>query len=338
MHLLVTGGAGYIGSHTCLELLEQGHQITVVDNLLNSSEESLKRVMQLSGQTLRFEVVDLLHKQELARIVQAAEVPIDGVIHFAGLKALGESIQEPLRYYQNNVVGTLNLLEVMRNSGIRNLIFSSSATVYGVPDTVPITESFPLSGTNPYGRSKLMIEEILGDLHHSEPHFNIALLRYFNPVGAHASGLIGEDPSATPQNLMPCISEVAVGKRERLYVFGDDYPTPDGTGVRDFIHVVDLARGHIAALEQLRHNPGVVVYNLGTGFGYSVLDMVQAFEQASGRKIPYTITTRRPGDVAQCYADPAKAEKELGWKATCSLADMCADTWNWQTKNPQGYT
>ncbi|THB70335.1 MAG: UDP-glucose 4-epimerase GalE [Desulfobulbaceae bacterium] len=338
MHILVTGGAGYIGSHTCLELLEQGHQITVVDNLMNSKAESLKRVMELSGKTLQLEVSDLLNINDLARIFYSTDVPIDGVIHFAGLKAVGESVEKPLLYYQNNVIGTLNLLEIMRETGVKNLIFSSSATVYGDPHTVPITESFPLSCTNPYGRSKLMIEEMLTDFQVSEPDFNIALLRYFNPVGAHSSGLIGEDPSGIPNNLMPYISQVAVGKLERLSVFGDDYPTPDGTGVRDYIHVVDLARGHVAALEKLASNPGLVIYNLGTGSGYSVLEMVKAFEKASGNTIPYAMTERRPGDIAQCYADPKKAEKELGWKALHSLEDMCVDAWNWQSKNPQGYS
>jgi len=335
MNILVTGGAGYIGSHTCVELLEAGYEVIVADNLSNSKEESLRRVEAITGKRLTFHEVDLLDREALSSIFARSE--IRSVIHFAGLKAVGESVSVPLRYYHNNVTGTLILCSVMMEHGVRNMVFSSSATVYGDPERVPIREDFPLGATNPYGRSKLMIEVILRDLHASDAGWNIALLRYFNPVGAHASGLIGEDPNGTPNNLMPFISQVAVGKLPMLSVFGNDYPTRDGTGVRDYIHVMDLARGHIHALKKLEQRPGIVTYNLGTGQGYSVLEMVRAFEKASGRKIPYRIAERRPGDIASCYADPSKAESELGWKAQRGIDDMCRDSWKWQSLNPDGY-
>jgi len=337
MHVMVTGGAGYIGSHTCLELLELGYDITVVDNLVNSKVDSLRRVEELTGKKIRLAVVDLRDKAGLRDVFLSCNRPVDAVIHFAGLKAVGESVEKPLLYYENNLNGTIVLCEVMQELGINNLIFSSSATVYGDPETVPIAEGFPLSCTNPYGRTKLYIEEILRDLFHANREFNIALLRYFNPVGAHVSGRIGEDPSGIPNNLTPYITQVAIGKLERLSVYGNDYPTPDGTGVRDYIHVVDLARGHIKALDRLQDNPGVVVYNLGTGRGYSVLEMIRAFETASGRKIPYQFVARRSGDIAICYADPAKAARELGWTAQFGLEEMCRDGWKWQIANPDGY-
>ena len=335
MKVLVTGGAGYIGSHTCVELLNADHDIVVVDNLCNSSAESLRRVEQITGKKVPLEVVDIRDGAALDRIF--SETAFDAVIHFAGLKAVGESVSQPLRYYQNNVQGTLTLCEVMARHNVFNLVFSSSATVYGDPHTVPITEDFPLSATNPYGRSKLMVEEILRDVGKSDARWNFILLRYFNPVGAHASGLIGEDPNGIPNNLLPYISQVAVGKLECLSVFGNDYPTPDGTGVRDFIHVVDLAIGHLKALEKLARNPGVIAYNLGTGQGYSVLDMIAAFEKASGRKINYRIAPRRPGDIATCYADPEFAARELNWRAERGVEEMTRDSWNWQKNNPQGY-
>ncbi len=335
MKILVTGGAGYIGSHTCIELLQAGYEVVVVDNLANSKEESLKRVQELTGKTLTFHKVDLLNKRELDNVFQ--ESSIDAVIHFAGLKAVGESVNIPLHYYHNNVTGTLVLCEVMKKHKVRNLVFSSSATVYGEPDKVPINEDFPLSATNPYGRSKLMIEEILRDLYFAEQSWNIAILRYFNPVGAHSSGRIGEDPNGIPNNLLPFISQVAVGKLSELSVFGNDYPTNDGTGVRDYIHVVDLAVGHLKALEKLTSNPGAVVYNLGTGRGYSALEVISAFEQASGKKIPYQIMKRRSGDIAICYADPFKAKSELNWTAYKGLDEMCTDVWRWQSGNPGGF-
>lgn len=335
MKILVTGGAGYIGSHTCLELLQDGHELIVVDNLSNSKEESLKRVQELAGRTLSFHKVDLLDKKALDRVFAGSSV--DAVVHFAGLKAVGESVAIPLSYYHNNITGTLILCEVMGKYHVKNLVFSSSATVYGDPHKVPITEDFPLSATNPYGRTKWMIEEILRDIHRSDGSWNVALLRYFNPVGAHSSGRIGEDPNGIPNNLLPYISQVAVGKLSMLSVFGNDYPTPDGTGIRDYIHVVDLALGHLKALEKLKSNPGVVTYNLGTGRGYSVLQMVSTFEKASGKEIPYKIVGRRPGDVASCYADPSLAKKELGWSAQRGIDEMCADTWRWQSSNPNGY-
>ena len=336
MHILVTGGAGYIGSHTCLELLEAGHHVTVIDNLDNSSEESLNRVEKLTGKPIAFFKADLLDVDAVDRIFELCD-DVRAVIHFAGLKAVGESVAHPLRYYQNNVTGTINLCNIMQHHKVKNIVFSSSATVYGDPASVPITEDFPLSCTNPYGRSKLMIEEILRDLHTADPEWNIALLRYFNPVGAHKSGEIGEDPSGIPNNLMPYISQVAVGKLKSLSIFGNDYNTPDGTGVRDYIHVVDLAVGHLMALDKLIQNPGVVTYNLGTGRGYSVLEMVRAFAKASERIIHHKIVGRRPGDIACCYADPTLAEHELGWKARRGIEEMCADTWRWQSKNPKGY-
>jgi UDP-glucose 4-epimerase len=335
MRVLVTGGAGYIGSHTCVEMLAAGMDVVVVDNLSNSKEESLKRVREITGRPLGFIKADLRDRAALDAIF--GDGPFDAVIHFAGLKAVGESVEIPLAYYENNVGGTINLCEAMAAAGVKNLVFSSSATVYGDPATVPIREDFPLSATNPYGRSKLFIEEILRDLYISDGSWNIALLRYFNPVGAHASGRIGEDPSGIPNNLMPYVAQVAVGKLPRLRVFGDDYPTPDGTGVRDYIHVVDLARGHLAALHRLAQAPGVVTYNLGTGHGYSVLDMVAAFERASGRPVPYEIVERRAGDIAVCYADPALAKAELGWEARFGIDDMVVDTWRWQSENPRGF-
>lgn len=335
MRILVTGGAGYIGSHTAIALLQAGHEVVIVDNLSNSKEAAVDRIRELSGSPVEFHCVDLLDREKLTGVF--AVKPVDAVIHFAGLKAVGESVRIPLRYYQNNLTGTFILCEVMAAANCRNLVFSSSATVYGVPETVPITEDFPLSATNPYGRTKLMLEEVLRDLNVADPAWNIALLRYFNPVGAHPSGRLGEDPNGIPNNLMPFIAQVAVGKLKELAVFGNDYPTPDGTGVRDYIHVVDLAEGHVKALERLASNPGVVTYNLGTGQGYSVLEMVAAFEKASGRKIPFRIAPRRPGDVAACYANPAKARGELGWEASHGLDEMCADTWRWQSLNPNGF-
>jgi UDP-glucose 4-epimerase len=335
MVILVTGGAGYIGSHTCLELLKAGYEVVVVDNLSNSKEESLRRVQELAGKSLEFHKVDLLDKPALEAVFQRHAFA--SVIHFAGLKAVGESVSVPLRYYQNNIAGTLVLCEVMAAHGVKDLVFSSSCTVYGQPQRVPITEDFPLSASNPYGRSKLMIEEILRDLYVADPAWNIALLRYFNPVGAHPSGRIGEDPRGIPNNLLPYIAQVAVGRRERLSVFGGDYPTRDGTGVRDYIHVVDLALGHIAAVQKLAQKPGVAAYNLGTGQGYSVLEMVAAFERACGKPIPYQIVSRRPGDVAETYADPCWAQQELGWRAQKGLDEMCADVWRWQSQNPNGY-
>ncbi len=335
MKILVTGGAGYIGSHTCIELLNEGHEVVVVDNLSNSKEESLRRVQELTGKNLTFHKVDLRDKAGLNAVFKDAA--IDSVVHFAGLKAVGESVSIPLDYYDNNITGTLVLCEVMAANGVKNIVFSSSATVYGDPATVPITEDFPLSATNPYGRSKLFVEDILGDLYVSDDTWNVALLRYFNPVGAHVSGRIGEDPNDIPNNLMPYVSQVAIGKLESLSVFGDDYPTPDGTGVRDYIHVVDLALGHVKALEKLTTNPGVVIYNLGTGNGYSVLDMVKAFEKASGKRVAYKIVDRRPGDIAVCYANPAKAKQDIGWEATRGIEEMCNDAWRWQSDNPNGY-
>ena len=335
MRILVTGGAGYIGSHTCLELLEAGYEVTVVDNLSNSSEESLKRVRGLSGKSLEFHEVDLLDKEALNAVFKKSSP--DAVIHFAGLKAVGESVTIPLRYYHNNVTGTLTLCEVMGSHDVKSIVFSSSATVYGDPKRVPITEDFPVSPTNPYGRTKLILEHILKDLYQADKAWNVVLLRYFNPVGAHPSGLIGEDPDGIPNNLLPYIAQVAVGKLPKLQVFGNDYPTNDGTGIRDYIHVVDLSIGHISALAKLFSDPGVVTYNLGTGQGYSVLEMVRAFEKACGKKIPYSIVARRPGDIATCYADPSLANVEMGWSATKGIDEMCADMWEWQSKNPDGY-
>ena len=335
MRILVTGGAGYIGSHTCVELLDAGHEVTVVDNLMNSQEEALRRVQEIAGRSLTFHRADLLDRRAVREIFSSGQ--IDAVIHFAGLKAVGESVQVPLSYYHNNITGTLVLCEVMAEHAVRNIVFSSSATVYGDPSSVPIREDFPLGPTNPYGRTKWMIEEILRDLHTSDPSWNMVLLRYFNPIGAHGSGRIGEDPQGIPNNLLPFIAQVAVQRLPELKVFGNDYPTPDGTGVRDYIHVVDLARGHLAALRCLSARGGVKVYNLGTGRGYSVLEIVKAFEQASGRKIPYSVVGRREGDIATCYADPSSANRELGWKAEYGIDVMCSDTWRWQSGNPEGY-
>ena len=333
--ILVTGGAGYIGSHTCLELLKAGFEVVVVDNLDNSVEESLHRVRSLTGREIEFHEVDICNGPALDQVF--ASHKFDAVVHFAGLKAVGESCEIPLRYYENNIVGTLELLKVMAAHDCFNLVFSSSATVYGDPATVPITEDFPLSATNPYGKTKLFIEEILRDLCASDDRWTALLLRYFNPIGAHESGRIGEDPQGIPNNLMPYIMQVAVGQREELSVFGDDYDTPDGTGVRDYIHVVDLALGHLAAIDKLGDFDGCVPVNLGTGQGYSVLEMVTAAEAASGAKVAYAVTTRRPGDIATCYADPSTAAGKLGWKATRGIAEMCADHWRWQQDNPEGY-
>jgi UDP-glucose 4-epimerase len=336
MSILVTGGAGYIGSHTCVELLNAGYEVVVVDNLSNSSEESLKRVEKITGKSIKFYEADLLDSDAINDIFDKEQ--IDSVIHFAGLKAVGESVSKPLEYYYNNVTGTLILCDVMRNHGVKKIVFSSSATVYGSPKTVPITEDFPLSVTNPYGRTKLMLEEILQDLVVADPEWDVILLRYFNPIGAHISGLIGENPKGIPNNLIPYITQVAVDKLECLGVFGDDYDTPDGTGVRDYIHVVDLAIGHVKAIDKLNQtNGGVFIYNLGTGNGYSVLEMVKSFEKACGKKINYAIKPRRPGDIATCYADSTKAKNELGWVAERDLAQMCEDSWRWQSNNPNGY-
>jgi len=335
MKILVTGGVGYIGSHTVIQLVEDGNEVVIVDNLSNSKIEALNRVEKITKTKIKFFNIDLLDKEKLTQMF--SDENIDAVIHFAGLKAVGESVEIPLRYYNNNVVGTLNLLEVMEKNDVHKLVFSSSATVYGDPHKVPITEDFPLSTTNPYGRTKLMIEEILRDLYKSNPEWDIAILRYFNPVGAHESGKIGEDPNGIPNNLMPFITQVAVGKREALSIFGNDYPTVDGTGVRDYIHVVDLAGGHLKALEKLTQNPGCVEYNIGTGKGYSVLEVVKAFEKASGKKIKYNVVKRREGDIAACYADPEFAKFELGWEASYEIDKMCEDSWRWQSLNPNGF-
>lgn len=335
MRILVTGGAGYIGSHTCLELLNAGFEVVVIDNLSNSKQESLKRVERLTGKRVTFYEVDLRNKEAVNAVFAAN--PVEAVIHFAGLKAVGESVSIPLAYYQNNLTGTLNLCEVMAAHGVRNLVFSSSCTVYGEPETVPITEDFPRSATNPYGRSKLMLEEILQDVVMSDSRWNIILLRYFNPVGAHPSGQIGEDPNGIPNNLMPYITQVAIGRLEELRVFGNDYPTADGTGVRDYIHVVDLAHGHIRAVKKMAENPGLAVYNLGTGRGYSVLEVVAAFEAETGQKVPYRIVARRQGDISAAFADPSKANRELMWQAEFDIGDMCRDGWRWQSQNPKGY-
>ncbi|MCH2176431.1 MAG: UDP-glucose 4-epimerase GalE [Lentisphaeria bacterium] len=335
MTVLVTGGAGYIGSHTCIELLNAGYEVVVVDNLCNASKESLKRVEELSGKSVTFYEVNLLDYDALKEVFQKHD--FDSVIHFAALKAVGESVSIPLSYYENNITGTLVLCKLMREFSVNKIVFSSSATVYGAPKTVPVTEDFPLSATNPYGRTKLMMEEILQDLAIAAPELSVVLLRYFNPVGAHESGRIGEDPNGIPNNLMPFITQVAVGKREKLSVFGDDYDTPDGTGVRDYIHVVDLADGHVKAIQKLEKESGVLIYNLGTGQGYSVLDMVKAFEEASGQSVPYQLSPRRAGDVAACYANPEKANIDLGWTAQRGIKEMCEDSWRWQSNNPDGY-
>lgn len=335
MKLLLTGGAGYIGSHTCVELLNKNIDVVVLDNLSNSSELALERVKAITHKELSFVKGDIRDQECLKTIF--SEHKIDGVIHFAGLKAVGESNELPLEYYDNNITGTIKLLQVMREFNCTNIIFSSSATVYGNPQTLPITEEFPLSVTNPYGRTKLMIEDILRDFYKANPKWNIVLLRYFNPVGAHKSGLIGEDPNGIPNNLLPFISQVAIGRLEKLRIFGADYETPDGTGVRDYIHVVDLAMGHVAALQKLKLGSGLSIYNLGSGSGYSVLQMVNSFSSITGREIPYEIVGRREGDIASCYADSSKAKNELNWQTKYNLEDICRDAWNWQTKNPQGY-
>jgi UDP-glucose 4-epimerase len=335
MEVLVTGGAGYIGSHTCLELLNAGYKVVVVDDLSNSSLEAIKRVEEITGKSLTFYEVNICDAEALNSVF--AQHSIEAVIHFAGFKAVGESVAKPLMYYRNNVGGTITLCEVMAANNVYDLVFSSSATVYGDPATVPIREDFPLSATNPYGQSKLMVEEVLRDLYQSETRWNIILLRYFNPVGAHESGRIGEDPNGIPNNLMPFITQVAVGKLEKLSVFGSDYPTVDGTGVRDYIHVVDLALGHLKAVEKLAVKPGAVAYNLGTGQGYSVLEMIKAFEKASGKTVSYQLVDRRPGDIATCYADPTFAFQELAWKAERGVDEMTRDSWRWQSQNPDGY-
>ncbi|MBB1426714.1 UDP-glucose 4-epimerase GalE [Shewanella sp. SG44-2] len=335
MTILVTGGAGYIGTHTVVELLKAGQEVVIVDNLSNSSIEALARVRAITGKDVTFYQGDILNKALLQKVF--TDHSIESVIHFAGLKAVGESVEQPLKYYENNVTGTIILCQVMAENNVKNLVFSSSATVYGDPASLPIKEDFPTGATNPYGQSKLMVENILADLHNSDNSWNIARLRYFNPVGAHESGLIGEDPNDIPNNLMPFIAQVAVGKRQQLSVFGDDYNTPDGTGVRDYIHVVDLAMGHLQALKKLQTKPGLVTYNLGTGIGYSVLDMVKAFEKACGKTIAYQISPRRPGDIAACYADPSFAATELDWRATHTVEDMANSSWKWQSNNPDGY-
>ena len=336
MAILVTGGAGYIGSHTVVELQNAGYDVVIVDNLSNASEKSLERVSKITGKPVKFYKADILDRDALNEIFDKED--IDSCIHFAGLKAVGESVAKPWEYYENNIAGTLTLVDVMRKHNVKNIIFSSSATVYGDPAIIPITEECPKGQcTNPYGWSKSMLEQILTDLHTADSEWNVVLLRYFNPVGAHKSGTIGENPKGIPNNLMPYITQVAVGKLECLGVFGDDYDTPDGTGVRDYIHVVDLALGHVKALKKIEEKAGVKVYNLGTGNGYSVLDMVKAFGKACGKEIPYQIKARRPGDIASCYADPTKAKEELGWVAERGLDEMCEDSWRWQSNNPEGY-
>ncbi len=335
MSILVTGGAGFIGSHTVLELLNAGKEVTVIDNLSNSKVNSLNRVQEITGKQATFYEVDLTNINEVRKVFE--EQKFEAIIHFAAHKAVGESVAEPLMYYQNNLVSTLNLCELMKEFGIRNLVFSSSCTVYGNPEEVPLLETSRTSALNPYGRTKLFTEHLLKDVQLADPSLNIALLRYFNPVGAHKSGQIGEDPNGIPNNLMPYISQVAVGKRAKLSVFGGDYPTHDGTGVRDYIHVVDLALGHLKAIDKLAENPGLIVYNLGTGTGYSVLDVVKAFEKASGKKVPYEIVDRRAGDAAEAFADVSKSKEEMGWEAQYGLEDMCVDTWRWQSQNPNGF-
>lgn len=334
--ILVAGGAGYIGSHTCVELLNAGYEVVVVDNLYNASPKAIERVSEITGKDVKFYEVDILDKAALTKVFD--ENKIDAVIHFAGYKAVGESVAKPIEYYHNNMTGTLVLCDVMREHGVKNIVFSSSATVYGDPAQIPITESCPKGQpTNPYGWTKSMLEQVLTDVHTSDNEWNVILLRYFNPIGAHKSGKIGEDPKGIPNNLVPYVAQVAVGKRECLGVFGNDYDTPDGTGVRDYIHVVDLADGHVKAIKKLDENPGVAIYNLGTGNGYSVLQVVSAFEKACGHPIKYEIKPRRDGDIATCYCNPEKAEKELGWKAQYGIAEMCEDTWRWQSSNPNGY-
>ena len=334
--ILITGGAGYIGSHTALELLKEGYEVVVYDNLCNSSQESMKRVEELTGKTITFYEGDILNAETLKAMFEKEQV--DAVIHCAALKAVGESVRKPLEYYQNNITGTLTLMKVMREVGVKNIVFSSSATVYGNPETMPITEDCPKGQcTNPYGWTKSMMEQIMTDVQAADPEWNVVLLRYFNPVGAHESGLIGEDPEGIPNNLTPYITQVAIGKLKEVGVFGNDYDTPDGTGVRDYIHVVDLARGHVKAIQKLANNEGVSIYNLGTGKGYSVLDVVKAYEKACGKTIPYEIKPRRAGDIATCYSDATKAKNELGWEAQYGIEEMCADSWNWQKNNPDGY-
>lgn len=335
MAVLVTGGAGYIGSHTVVELLEEGKEVIIVDDFSNSCPSVLDRIKEISKKEFKFYELDT--NDEISLEVVFKENKIDSVIHFAAFKAVGESVAKPLEYYKNNLCNTLTVLSLMKKHGVNKFVFSSSATVYGDPHTCPITEDFPLSTTNPYGATKLMIEDMLRDICKADPNLHVSILRYFNPVGAHESGLIGEDPNGIPNNLMPYISQVAVGKLEQLSVFGNDYNTPDGTGVRDYIHVVDLAKGHLKALDKLDSLPGLVTYNLGTGNGYSVLDMINAFSKASGKEVAYKIVDRRPGDVAMCYADPSKANKELGWEAKFGVEEMCEDTWRWQCNNPNGY-
>lgn len=336
MAILVTGGAGYIGSHTCVELLNAGYEVVVLDNLSNSSEKSLERVKQITGKEVKFYKGDILDRDILKKILETET--IESCIHFAGLKAVGESVAKPWEYYNNNIGGTLTLVDEMRKHGCKNIIFSSSATVYGDPAIIPITEECPKGTcTNPYGWSKSMLEQILSDMQKADPEWNVILLRYFNPIGAHKSGLMGENPNGIPNNLMPYITQVAVGKLKELGVFGNDYDTPDGTGVRDYIHVVDLACGHVKALKKIKENVGLGIYNLGTGTGYSVLDIVKNFEEATGVKIPYVIKDRRPGDIATCYSDATKAKEELGWTAQYGIKEMCADSWNWQKNNPNGY-
>jgi UDP-glucose 4-epimerase len=335
MKILVTGGAGYIGSHTCVELLQAGYSVIVVDNFSNSNPEALSRVEEITGKSVTLYEVDLLDAEALEKVFANEE--FEAIIHFAALKAVGESVEIPLKYYMNNLVGTLNLCEMMIKYDVKNFIFSSSATVYGDPEEMPVREDFPVSATNPYGWTKLMMEQILKDVQHANPAWNVIILRYFNPVGAHISGRIGEDPNGIPNNLMPYISQVAIGRLEKLSVFGNDYATVDGTGVRDYIHVVDLARGHLAALKSLDDRPGLETYNLGTGKGYSVLEVITAFEKASHKKIPHQVVARRAGDVAESFADPSKANKKLHWKAEYDIDRMCADTWRWQTMNPHGY-
>jgi len=336
MSILVTGGAGFIGSHTCVELLNAGYDVVIVDNLYNASEKAVDRVKEITGKDLKFYQVDIRDREGLNEVFDKEDV--ESVIHFAGLKAVGESVQKPLEYYENNIGGTITLCDVMRSHGVKNIIFSSSATVYGDPAFIPITEECPKGVcTNPYGWTKWMLEQILTDLHTADPEWNVVLLRYFNPIGAHKSGKMGENPNGIPNNLMPYITQVAAGKREKLGVFGNDYDTPDGTGVRDYIHVVDLAKGHVKAIDKIQEDCGLKIYNLGTGVGYSVLDIVHNFEKATGVKIPYTIEPRRAGDIATCYCDPSKAAKELGWKAENGIEEMCADSWRWQSNNPNGY-
>ena len=336
MAILVTGGAGYIGTHTCVELIRAGYEVVIVDNLYNSSEEAVKRVERITNHSVPFYKVDLLDRQALETVFEQEK--IDSVIHFAGMKSVGESVEKPLEYYHNNITGTLILCDVMRKHGVKNIIFSSSATVYGDPAFVPITEECPKGIiTNPYGQTKGMLEQILTDIYISDSEWNIVLLRYFNPIGAHESGLIGEDPKGIPNNLVPYIAQVAIGKLKCLGVFGNDYPTPDGTGVRDYIHVVDLAKGHVKALKKLEPGSGVNIYNLGTGNGYSVLDVLHAYEKACGKSLPYEIKPRRAGDIATCYCDASKAKRELGWAAEKNIEDMCKDSWKWQTMNPDGY-